>query len=129
MRANGAEGARGVHSAALVQRQELGSPSIKPGQPNSTDIVRPDGERRPLSDTSPEAERVLIELYRRMPPSRKLRQVLDLNRTVELLALANSRRRHPDADERELRLRLGSRWLDGETMRTVFGWDPEVEGY
>jgi len=95
----------------------------------TSDTHRDRAKRLPLSDTSPEAERVLIDLYRRMPPSRKLKQVLDLNRTVELLALANIRRRHPDAGERELRLRLGSRWLDRETMRRVFGWDPEVEGY
>ena len=91
--------------------------------------IRDDGEGRPLSDTSPEAERVLIELYRRMPAWRKLLQVCDLNRTVEELALCDIRRRHRDADERELRLRLGSRWLSPETMRTVFGWDPDVEGY
>jgi hypothetical protein len=82
-----------------------------------------------LSDTSPEAEKILIEGYRRMPPSRKMKQVLDLNRTVELFALADIRRQHPAADERELRLRLGSRWLDRETMCRVFGWDPDIEGY
>jgi hypothetical protein len=86
-------------------------------------------ERPPLSDTSPEAEKVLIELYRRMPAWQKLRQVSQLNRAVQELALCDIRRRHPHADEREQRLRLASRWLSAETMRKVYGWDPDEEGY
>ena len=39
------------------------------------------------------------------------------------------RRRHPDATSREQQLRLASRWLPAETMRRVFGWDPDREGY
>jgi hypothetical protein len=89
-----------------------------------------DGQsRHPLSDTSPEAEKVLIELYRQAPPWKKLLQVSQLTRMVQELALCDIRRRHPNADEREQRLRLASRWLSGETMRHVFGWDPEKEGY
>jgi len=86
-------------------------------------------ERPSLSDTSPDMERVLIELYRRMPNWQKLRQVSELTRAVQELALCDIRRRHPHADEREQRLRLASRWLDAETMRQVFGWDPDREGY
>ena len=93
-------------------------------------IADPDkSEPRPLSDTSPEAERVLIELYRRMPAWQKLRQVSQLTRAVQKLAMCDIRRRHPHADEREQQLRLASRWLDAETMRRVFGWDPDREGY
>jgi hypothetical protein len=87
------------------------------------------GEQRPLSDTSPEVEKVLIELYRRMPNWQKLRQVSELTRAVQELALCDIRRRHPHADEREQRLRLASRWLTAETMRKVYGWDPDKEGY
>ena len=88
------------------------------------------GEKRPpLSDTSPEAEKVLIDLYRRAPSWKKLRQVSQLTRMVQELALSDIRRRHPHADEREQKLRLASRWLSADTMRQVFGWDPEKEGY
>jgi hypothetical protein len=87
------------------------------------------GQQRPLSDTSPEAEKILIELYRRKPAWRKLRQVSELTRAVQELALCDIRRRHPHADEREQRLRLASRWLDARTMRRVFGWDQDREGY
>jgi hypothetical protein len=81
------------------------------------------------SDTSPEAEKVLIDLYRRMPGWQKLQQVMDLNRTVNDLALADIRRRHPQATERELLLRLASRRLPPDTMRQVFGWDPDEMGF
>jgi hypothetical protein len=40
------------------------------------------------SDTSPEAERFLIEGYRRMPPSEKLAHVFSLNRMIEQLQRA-----------------------------------------
>ena len=91
--------------------------------------IHDDSEGPPLSDTSPEAEKLLIELYRRMPAWQKLRQVSDLTRMVQDLALCDIRRRHPHADEREQRLRLASRWLSADTMRKVYGWDPDQEGY
>ena len=62
-------------------------------------------------------------------PLIKLRQVSELTRMVQELALCDIRRRHPHADEREQKLRLASRWLSPETMRVVFGWDVEKEGY
>ena len=85
---------------------------------------------KPFSlDTSPEAERVLIEGYRKMPAWQKLQQVQELNQLAQQLALLDIRRQHPNASERELQLRLASRWLEPELMRQAFGWDPEVEGY
>ena len=82
-----------------------------------------------LSDTSPEAMRLLIELYRGMPGWRKMQQVAELTRAVNQLALVDIRRRHPHASERELTLRLASRRLPAETIRRVFGWDPDEMGY
>jgi hypothetical protein len=85
---------------------------------------------RPLSpDTDAAAEAVLIAIYRRMPAGQKLRQVSELTRAVQAMALVEIRRRHPRAEARELQMRLASRWLDAETMRQAFGWDPEREGY
>jgi hypothetical protein len=81
------------------------------------------------SDTSPEAQEVLIELYRRMPGWRKMQQVTELTRAVNQLALMDIRRRYPNASERELTLRLASRRLPAATMREVFGWDPDEMGY
>ncbi len=51
-----------------------------------------------------------------------------LNRMAKELALADIRYRHPDDTPRQRRMRLASRWLDADTMRRVFGWDPDLEG-
>jgi hypothetical protein len=80
---------------------------------------------RPLSrDTDIEAERILIEGYRKMSPEQRLAQVAKLTLLAEEMALADIRRKYPDAGERECRLRLASRWLDPDLLREVFGWDP-----
>jgi hypothetical protein len=81
------------------------------------------------SDTDPEAERILIEGYRRMSASEKLQRVCELTQAVQALAMADIRRRHPDASPRECQLRLASRWIDADLMRKAFGWDPDKEGY
>ena len=83
-----------------------------------------------MSDTSPDAERVLIAGYRRMAPADKLRRVVALNRAVEQLARARLRQRYgPDIPERELRLRLGALRLGRSVMIDAFGWDPREHGY
>jgi hypothetical protein len=81
------------------------------------------------SDTHPAVEALLIEGYRRMTTSEKLARVSAMSRAVQELALLDIQRRHPGADAREQALRLASRRLDAETMRRVFDWDPEREGY
>jgi len=82
-----------------------------------------------FGDASPEVEQLLVEGYRRMTAAQKLRQVADLTRGAQQMALAGIRARFgPDIGERELRLRLASLWLDRETMVRVFGWDPDREG-
>jgi len=80
-------------------------------------------------DTSPEIEKILIEGYRKMPVWKKLQQVRELTQLVYQLAMNDVRRRYPQANEREVKLRLASRWLEPELMRKAFGWDPEKEGY
>jgi hypothetical protein len=41
-----------------------------------------------VNDTSPEAQKILIEGYRNMTPQQKMRCVTELNRMVQQLALA-----------------------------------------
>jgi hypothetical protein len=48
---------------------------------------------------------------------------------LETLALAGIADRHPQADERERRLRLAALRLERDTMVNAFGWDPAVNGY
>jgi hypothetical protein len=63
-------------------------------------------------DTSPEAERVQIELLRKLTPARKLRLLSELNELGRQLVMAGLRQRHPGATREELereyaRLTLG----------------------
>jgi hypothetical protein len=80
-------------------------------------------------DTSPEVERIMIEGYRQMSAGRKLQIMQDLINSANLLALGDIKRTHPEADWREIMLRLASRRIEPELMRKAFGWDPEAEGY
>jgi hypothetical protein len=57
-----------------------------------------------LSDTSPEAQRVLIECYRRMTPAQKVALIEDANRTNRLLHEAGFRARYPDATPEQIHL-------------------------
>jgi hypothetical protein len=82
-----------------------------------------------LDDTHPAVKALLIEGYRRMSPAQKLERVRALTRAVQELALADIRRRHPDADEREQALRLASRWIEPDLMLRAFGWDVRKMGY
>lgn len=82
-----------------------------------------------LDDTHPKVRALLNEGYRRMSVSEKMNRVVEMSHAVQRLGLVDVRRKHPDADERELMLRLASRRLDAETMRRAFGWDPSKEGY
>ena len=79
----------------------------------------------PLTDTDPRIEAMMIEGYRRMSPAEKLRKVEEMNEAVLQLAAAQIHKEHPGIDNRELRLRLASRWLDRDLMIRAFGWDPE----
>jgi len=81
------------------------------------------------SDTPAAVERTLVDGYRRMSASAKLRRVAAMNHALETLARARLRARYgPAMSERELRLRLGALRLDPKVMKDVFDWDPHVHG-
>ena len=82
-----------------------------------------------LEDTSPEAERVLIELARRTPVWRKFEQVAETTETCRAFAMSGLRERYPEASEEELRRRFVALVLDRETVIRAYGWDPKIEGY
>ena len=72
-------------------------------------------------DTSPEAERVLIELLRRAPAWRRLQLADRMSTTVRHLCLAGLRSRHPKASEAELRRRFADLHLGPELAGKVYG--------
>jgi hypothetical protein len=87
-----------------------------------------DGTNKGISDTSPEADEVMFQLWRRATPAQKLRKVFSIGKMVNDLVRGELRRRYPDATPREIELRLASRNLDRETMIRAFQWDPELQG-
>ena len=76
-------------------------------------------------DTSPEAERVLIELLRQAPAWRKLRMVEDTNRSVKDLLMTGLRHRFPQDSPTVLRRRLAELWLGTELAAKAYGPPPE----
>ena len=79
-------------------------------------------------DTDRRIEEKLFEGYRKMSTDEKLAHMSALGQGVEDVALAELRRRYPEASERENRLRLLSRWLDAESMKRIYDWDPAERG-
>lgn len=79
----------------------------------------------PLSDTSPAAERLQIELMRQAPSWRKVYLVGQMTESVRLLALTGLRQRHPQATPDQLRRMLADLWLGSELATRVYGPLPE----
>jgi hypothetical protein len=66
-------------------------------------------------DTSPEAERVQVELLRVMSVGQKLEMVAGLNALVRSAAISGLNERYPEADEEEIQWRL-TRIVLGEVL-------------
>ena len=87
-----------------------------------------DGTAKGASDTPPEVDELMFQLWRKASHAQKLEKVLGIGRMINDLVRGELRRRYPDATPREIELRLVSRNLDRETMIRAFQWDPEIEG-
>jgi hypothetical protein len=72
-------------------------------------------------DTSPEAERVLIELWRQATPARKFALVLDTTRSMQEFMLAGLRERHPQDSPARLRRRFAQSWLGPDLATRAYG--------
>ena len=77
------------------------------------------------SDTDPKALKVFIDIQRSLSPGEKLLSVFRHNRLLHALTEASERRLHPEADDREIFLRVVARRLDRQTMQRVYGWCPD----
>jgi len=76
----------------------------------------------PLSeDTSSEAERIQLDILRRLPPWRKAQMVADGWECSRELAMAGLRRRHPEASEQALRRLLAWLMLGDALALRVYG--------
>ena len=70
-------------------------------------------------DTSPEAERVLVGLLRRMPPARRLAMVFELNELARTMSLSGLRERNPGASDDEIEARYAELVLGRELAGRV----------
>jgi hypothetical protein len=76
---------------------------------------------RIYTDTSPEIERIQIELMRNTPAWRKVELAGQMFDSMKLLARAGLRQRYPQADEAELQRRLADLLLGAALAERVYG--------
>ncbi len=84
-------------------------------------------EAGPLSDTTAEADALLLQLLRQTPIRRKWELMSQLNDMTRSLALGDLKRRDPHATADELRRLLADRLLGAELAETVYGAKPTLQ--
>lgn len=82
-----------------------------------------------IADTQPAAELFLINGYRRMTTTAKLKIALEMSQAVVELAEAGIQKRYPGILQAESKKRLGAILWGREISIRVNQWDPEKEGY
>ena len=70
-----------------------------------------------------------MEYWRAMSAAERLALVAALNESCEQMAAAGVRRRHPEADDEEVRLRVIALRVGRDLMVRAYGWDPHIEGW
>ena len=69
---------------------------------------------------------VWIDLHRKMTPERRVELALSHSQMLFQLVEMNVREMYPDADDREVFLRVAARNLGRDLMIRAYGWDPEL---
>jgi hypothetical protein len=72
-----------------------------------------------LDDTSPEAKRILIDIYRNMPVAEKWRRLGDMYRTAKILHATGVRARNPAASPAEIHEAWLAATLDASMLRAI----------
>lgn len=80
------------------------------------------------ADTSVEARRVQVEIWRSMSPTEKAAAVDRLSAEVRALALAGIRQRHPEATYPEQQRYLAVLLHGSEVVEEAFGWSAATNG-
>jgi hypothetical protein len=78
-----------------------------------------------ISDTSPEIDRIQIELIRALPSWRKFQMISEMILTTRKLALAGLQKRFPQATPGELNRHLATMLLGPELATKVYGPEPD----
>ena len=61
-----------------------------------------------------------------MTGAQKIALVEERNAMTRALTEQRVREQFPEADDREVFLRVVSTWLEPDLMRKAYGWDPEL---
>ena len=77
-----------------------------------------------MRDTSPEAERVLVNLWRKATWARKFSIAFDTTCALQEFALAGLRDRYPQETRAQLRRRFADLWLGPELAKRAYGTPP-----
>lgn len=77
--------------------------------------------RTESADTTPEAERIVVELARERSPGEKAARVWAMMRYVHDLAFSSMRRRHPELSDDDVRMRLTALRLGPGLAAAVYG--------
>ena len=78
-----------------------------------------------FTDTDPRAMEVWLDRLRRMTPGEKLGATLHASQLLLQFYEMGVRRLYPDANDREVLLRVAARHLPRDLMIRAYGWDPE----
>ena len=76
------------------------------------------------ADTTPEAARVQLEIFRRMNPSRRLELACEMSDTIRKVSADGVRSRHPEYTEEQVNLAVARLMLGAELFSKAF---PGVE--
>jgi hypothetical protein len=98
----------------------LESPYIEPLEQHKPDKSAPEVQHQPRIrtrplDTSEEADRIQIEIYRAMSPARRFEIAGELNEMCRDLQRTGIRQRHPEYTDREVHI-ARSRLILGEKL-------------
>lgn len=80
-----------------------------------------------LTDTTPEADELILQLLRQTPIWRKLQMMTQLNDMTRVLALGSLRQQFPQAADDDLQRLLADRLLGVDLAEVVYGPRPQLE--
>lgn len=71
-------------------------------------------------DTSPEADRIQVEIFRKMKPEERLKRSFELSAAMKRLNATGVRMRHPEYSDEEVRLAVIRMRLGDELFLKVY---------
>jgi hypothetical protein len=72
------------------------------------------------ADTTLEAQRVQFEVFRRMPPGKRLEMALQMSDSLRAVAASGVRGRHPDYSEDQVKMAVIRLSLGDDLFRKVY---------